>query len=151
MIGSDLGPYHILGKLGEGGMGEVYRARDPRLDREVAIKVLPASLATDSLSLARFEREAMSIAKLSHPNILAIHEFGRHDDIVFVVTELVTGETLRARLERGPLPARRALGYAVQIARGMAAAHARGIIHRDLKPDNVMITADDHIRILDFG
>ena len=151
MIGRDLGPYHILAKLGEGGMGEVYRARDPRLDREVAIKVLPASLATDPLSLARFEREAMSIAKLSHPNILAIHEFGRHDGIVFVVTELVTGETLRAKLERGPLPARRALAYAAQIARGIAAAHARGIIHRDLKPDNVMITADDHVRILDFG
>ena len=151
MIGSDLGPYHILAKLGEGGMGEVYRARDPRLDREVAIKVLPASLATDAASLARFEREAMSIAKLSHPNILAIHEFGRHDGIVYVVTELVIGDTLRARLERGPLLVRRALAYAVQIARGMAAAHARGIIHRDLKPDNVMITGDDQVRILDFG
>ena len=151
MIGTNLGPYQIVAKLGEGGMGEVYRARDPRLDREVAIKVLPAGLATDAVSLARFEREAMSVAKLSHPNILAIHEFGRHEGIVFVVTELLTGETLRARLERGPLPARRALAYAVQIARGIAAAHARGIIHRDLKPDNVMITAEDQVRILDFG
>ena len=149
--GSRLGHYEIVGTLGEGGMGEVYRARDPRLDRDVAIKVLSASLALDPGALARFEREAMSVAKLSHPNILSIFEFGRAGDTAFVVTELVDGETLRARLAGGALSSRRAIGYALQIARGMAAAHGRGIVHRDLKPENVMITRDDQIKILDFG
>src|SRR5262249_27436990 len=132
-------------------MGEVYRARDPRLDRDVAIKVLSSDLATDPAALARFEREAMSVAKLSHPNILSIFEFGRDGGTTFVVTELVEGGTLRARLQGGALPSRRAVAYAVQIARGIAAAHARGVVHRDLKPENVMITADDHVKILDFG
>ena len=132
-------------------MGEVYRARDPRLDRDVAIKVLSASLAADHGALARFEREAMSVARLSHPNIVSIFEFAQDGSTAFVVTELVDGETLRARLQRGPLPTRRAVGYALQIARGIAAAHARGITHRDLKPENVMITRDDHVKILDFG
>jgi eukaryotic-like serine/threonine-protein kinase len=140
-----------VGGLGAGGMGEVYRARDPRLDREVAITVLSPTVATDPGALARFEREAMSIAKLSHPNILAIFEFGREADIAFVVTELVDGETLRTRLDAGAIPARKAIAYALQVARGMAAAHARGIVHRDLKPENVMITRDDHVKILDFG
>lgn len=149
--GIRLGQYEILSPIGAGGMGDVYRARDPRLDREVAIKVLSAELAMDAGALARFEREAMSVAKLSHPNILAIHEFGRDDGTAFVVTELVDGETLRARLEGGALPARRAVAYALQIARGIAAAHARGIVHRDLKPENVMITRDDQVKILDFG
>ena len=149
--GTRLGPYDILAPLGAGGMGEVYRARDPRLDREVAIKVLPAALAKDPDALARFEREAMTVAKLSHPNILAIHEFGRDDGTAFVVMELVPGETLRARLERGALPSRRAVAYALQIARGIAAAHARNIVHRDLKPENVMITLDDQVKVLDFG
>jgi Tol biopolymer transport system component len=149
--GSRLGAYEIVSALGAGGMGEVYRARDPRLDREVAIKVLSAALASDPVALARFEREAMSVAKLAHPNILSIFEFGHAGDNAFVVTELVDGETLRARLERGPLPPRRAIAYAQEIARGIAAAHARGIVHRDLKPENVMITRDDHIKILDFG
>ena len=149
--GTRLGPYDILAPLGAGGMGEVYRARDPRLDREVAIKVLPAALARDPDALARFEREAMTVAKLSHPNILAIHEFGRDDGTAFVVMELVPGETLRARLERGALPSRRAVAYALQIARGIAAAHARNIVHRDLKPENVMITLDDQVKVLDFG
>jgi eukaryotic-like serine/threonine-protein kinase len=149
--GARLGHYDILGPIGAGGMGEVYRARDPQLDREVAIKVLSASLALDPGALARFEREAMSVAKLSHPNILSIFEFGREGNTAFVVTELVDGETLRARLAGGALPARRAIGYALQIAQGMAAAHGRGIVHRDLKPENVMITRDDHIKILDFG
>ncbi len=151
MIGKSFGHYQVLGKLGEGGMGEVYRARDPRLDREVAIKVLSAALATDPDALARFEREAMSVAKLSHPNILAIFELAHEGSAAFVVTELVDGETLRARLEGGPLPARRAIAYALQIARGIAAAHGRGIVHRDLKPENVMITRDDQVKILDFG
>ncbi len=117
--GARLGHYEIQGALGAGGMGEVYRARDPRLDREVAIKVLGAALAADPAALARFEREAMSIAKLSHPNILAIFEFGHAAGTAFVVTELVDGETLRARLEHGPLPPRKAVAYALQIARGM--------------------------------
>jgi eukaryotic-like serine/threonine-protein kinase len=149
--GTRLGAFEIVSALGAGGMGEVYRARDPRLDREVAIKVLPARLATDPTALARFEREAMSVAKLSHPNILSIFEFARDADTAFVVMELVDGETLRARLEQGPVPPRRAVAYALQIARGIAAAHARGIVHRDLKPENVMITRDDHVKILDFG
>jgi serine/threonine protein kinase len=156
--GARLGPYEIQSALGAGGMGEVYRARDPRLDREVAIKVLGSALAADPEALARFEREALSIAKLSHPNILAIFEFGREPSAgpaqaatAFVVTELVDGETLRARLERGPLPPRKAVAYALQIARGMGAAHAGGIVHRDLKPDNVMITRGDQVKILNFG
>jgi Tol biopolymer transport system component len=149
--GSQLGHYLVLGKVGEGGMGEVYRARDRKLDREVAIKVLSSSLAMDPGALARFEREATSVAKLSHPNILSIFEFAQDGDTAFVVTELVDGETLRARIDAGPLPARRAVGYALQIARGIGAAHARGIVHRDLKPENVMITRDDQVKILDFG
>src|SRR5262245_46362921 len=125
-------------------MGDVYRARDPRLDREVAIKVLSPQFAADPTGLARVERAAMSVARLSHPNILSIFEFARDGDRAYVVTELVDGETLRTRLEGGaPLPVRRAVGYALQIARGIAAAHARGIVHRDLKPENVMITRDD--------
>src|SRR5262252_1620600 len=149
--GSRLGPYELLSSLGAGGMGEVYRARDPRLDREVAIKVLAPDLANDPAALARFEREATSVARLSHPNILSIYEFARDHGTAFVVMELVDGETLRARLEHGPIAARRAIVYALQIARGIAAAHARGIVHRDLKPENVMIARDDQIKILDFG
>jgi hypothetical protein len=151
MIGPTLGAYQILGKLGKGGMGEVYRALDPRLDRTVAIKVLPPHVAASPEARQRFEREAVSIAKLSHPNILSIFEFGLHGRTAFVVTELLDGETLRARLIGGSLPPRRAVAYALQIARGMAAAHARGIVHRDLKPENVMITRDDQVKILDFG
>ncbi len=156
--GARLGHYDIQGTLGAGGMGEVYRARDTRLERDVAIKVLGGALATDADALARFEREAMSIAKLSHPNILAIFEFGREPatgagpaGTAFVVTELVDGETLRARLEQGPLSPRKAIAYALQIARGMGAAHVAGLVHRDLKPENVMITRADQVKILDFG
>jgi eukaryotic-like serine/threonine-protein kinase len=149
--GFHLGQYEILSALGAGGMGEVYRARDPRLDRDVAIKVLSVSFATDPTALARFEREALSVAKLSHPNVLSIFEFAREGDTAFVVTELVDGMTLRARLEGKALPSRRAVAYALQIAKGIAAAHARGIVHRDLKPENVMITRDDQVKILDFG
>jgi Tol biopolymer transport system component len=149
--GTRLGNYEVLGPLGAGGMGEVYRSRDPRLHRDVAIKVLSPQLAGDPVALARFEREATSVARLSHPNILSIFEFVHERDTAFVVTELVDGETLRARLERGALPIRRAVAYALHIARGLAAAHARGIVHRDLKPENVMITRDDHLKILDFG
>ena len=155
--GERLGAYEIVAPLGSGGMGDVYKAHDRRLDRDVAIKVLSAQLAGDPDAVARFEREALSVAKLSHPNILAIYEFGRAAlpgsgrDVAFVVSELVDGDTLRARLADGPLQPRRATAYAQQIARGIAAAHARGIVHRDLKPENVMITRDDHVKILDFG
>jgi len=149
--GAQLGHYEILAGIGAGGMGEIYRARDPRLDREVAIKVIAPALSGDAGVLARFEREAMSVARLSHANILAIHEFGREAGTAFVVMELIDGETLRARLETGALPARRAVTYALQIARGVAAAHARGVAHRDLKPENVMITREDQVKILDFG
>ena len=149
--GTRLGGYEILGPLGAGGMGAVYRARDVRLDREVAIKVLAESLVADETALARFEREAISVAKLSHPNILSIFEFGRDAGTAFVAMELVDGETLRARLDGGPIPARKAATYALQIARGLGAAHARGIVHRDLKPENVMIGRDDQVKILDFG
>ena len=149
--GTRLGQYEILNSIGAGGMGEVYRAHDPRLDRIVAVKVLSEHLAVDADAMLRFEREAMSVAKLSHPNILTIFEFGRDGGRAFVVTELVEGETLRARLSAGPLAQRRTIAYALQLARGIAAAHARGIVHRDLKPENVMITQDDQVKILDFG
>jgi Tol biopolymer transport system component/serine/threonine protein kinase len=149
--GSRLGNYEIVAAVGAGGMGEVYRSRDPRLNRDVAIKVLAPQLASDPVAVGRFEREAMSVARLSHPNILSIFEFVHDHETPFVVTEFVEGDTLRVRLEGGPLPARRAVAYALQIARGMAAAHARGIVHRDLKPENVMVTHDDRVKILDFG
>ena len=154
-----LGPYEIVAPLGAGGMGEVYRARDTKLDRDVAIKVLPDALAMDPLALGRFEREAKAVAALSHPNILAIHDFGTSPGgagvavgaIVYAVTELLEGETLRARLEHGPLPPRKALDVAVQIAHGLAAAHEKGIVHRDVKPENVFVTSDGRVKILDFG
>jgi serine/threonine protein kinase/tetratricopeptide (TPR) repeat protein len=149
--GSRLGPYEILSPLGAGGMGEVYRARDSRLDRDVAVKVLPQSLVTEAEALARFEREAKAVAALSHPNILAIHDFGREGGVAYAVMELLEGETLRERLDGGPIPQRKALDYALQIAQGLAAAHDRGIIHRDLKPQNVFVTRDGLVKILDFG
>jgi Tol biopolymer transport system component len=155
--GTRLGSYEVNAPLGSGGMGDVYRAHDTRLDRDVAIKLLSSQLADDPGAIARFEREALSVAKLSHPNIVAIYEFGRAplpgaaQDITYVATELVDGETLRSRLAHGPLQPRRAAVYAQQIARGIAAAHARGLVHRDLKPENVMITRDDQVKILDFG
>ena len=149
--GSRLGPYEILSPLGAGGMGEVYRARDARLDREVAVKVLPQFSADNAEALARFEREARAVAALSHPNILAIHDFGRDGNVTYSVTELLEGETLRERLEASAIPPRKALDYADQILRGLAAAHDRGIVHRDLKPDNVFLTRDGIVKILDFG
>jgi serine/threonine-protein kinase len=132
-------------------MGEVYRAKDPRLGREVAVKVLPSPLASDSDALARFEREARAVAALSHPNILAIHDFGAHEGIAYAVTELLEGQTLRERLVAGPLSPRKAVEYGVQAARGLAAAHDRGIVHRDLKPENLFVTHDGRVKILDFG
>ena len=149
--GSRLGVYEILGPLGAGGMGEVYRARDSRLRRDVAIKVLPAAFATDPDRLARFEQEARAAAALNHPNILAVHDLGQHDGAPFIVTELLEGQSLRETLQGGPVAPRKAIAYGAAIAQGLAAAHDRGIVHRDLKPDNVFITADGRVKILDFG
>jgi Tol biopolymer transport system component len=149
--GTKLGSYEVIGPLGAGGMGEVYRARDAKLDRDVAIKVLPERLASDSAALARFEREAKTVAALSHPNLLGIYDFGRHEGMTYAVTELLAGETLRDRLSAGAIPRRKAIEYALQIARGLAAAHEHGVAHRDLKPENVFITNDGRVKILDFG
>lgn len=149
--GSLLGPYHILAPLGAGGMGEVYRAHDTRLHREVAIKILPASLAADPASLARFEREAQAVAALSHPNILSIHDAGHANGVAYAVAELLEGRNLREALADGPLPPRKALEIALQIAHGLAAAHEKGIVHRDLKPENIFVTSDGRVKILDFG
>ena len=149
--GQRIGSYEILSPLGVGGMGEVYRARDTKLDRDVALKVLPAHLADDPAVLERFEREAKAIAALSHPNILSIFDFGISDGVVYAVTELLEGETLRARLSAGALPARKAVEYGVAMAQGLAAAHEKGIVHRDLKPENVIVTRDGRVKLLDFG
>ena len=150
--GTRVGPYEVIAPLGAGGMGEVYRARDTRLLRDVALKVLPATLAHDEDRLRRFEVEARAASLLNHPNILAVHDVGRFDGAPFVVSELLEGESLRQRLQGGGgLAAHRSLDYAVQIANGLAAAHERGIIHRDLKPENVFVTRDGHVKILDFG
>jgi serine/threonine protein kinase len=149
--GTQLGPYEVNAPLGAGGMGEVYRARDARLDRDVAIKVLPEAVARDPHRLARFEREAKAVAKLSHSNILEIFDFGREGDVTYAVTELLSGDTLRAQLQSGRLPVRKAIEYASQVSDGLAAAHDKGIIHRDLKPENIFITRHGRIKILDFG
>lgn len=149
--GIRFGPYEIVAPIGAGGMGEVYRARDARLERDVAVKVLPAHLADDAVALARFEREARAIAALSHPNILGIFDVGREGSTAYVVTELLEGETLRERLAAGALPPRKAAACAAQIANGLAAAHEKGIVHRDLKPENVFVTRDGRVKILDFG
>ncbi len=148
--GARLGPYEVIGPLGAGGMGEVYRARDTRLGREVAIKVLPAALASDPERLKRFEREARSASALNHPNIVTIYDIGSADSVSYIAMELVNGQPLRALLE-GPLPVRRLLQISAQVAEGLAKAHAAGIVHRDLKPENVMVTEDGLIKILDFG
>jgi len=149
--GTRLGTYEIISPLGAGGMGEVYRARDAKLNRDVAIKVLPELLAKDPAALARFEREAHAVAALSHPNILAIFDFGTQGGSTYAVTELLEGSTLRMRLADGALPVRKAVDFGVHIVRGIAAAHERGIVHRDLKPENIFITNDGVVKILDFG
>ncbi|MEP6767602.1 MAG: protein kinase [Acidobacteriota bacterium] len=150
--GSRLGPYEILAPLGAGGMGEVYRAKDPRLEREVAIKVLPQSFAADPDRLRRFEQEARSAGSLNHPNITAVYDVGTAEDgSPYVVSELLEGETLRAALAAGSLPPRKAGALALQIAQGLSAAHSRGIVHRDLKPENLFVTSDGRAKILDFG
>src|SRR5580765_135330 len=132
-------------------MGEVYRARDTRLGREVAIKVLPAEISSDAERLARFEREARSASALNHPNIVTVHDVGRSDATSYIAMELVEGKTLRELLAAGPLPVRRAVGIAAQVADGLAKAHAAGIVHRDLKPENLMVSSDGFVKILDFG
>ena len=149
--GTRLGRYEIRSKLGAGGMGEVYRARDEKLNRDVAIKILPATLSENGDRLHRFEQEAQAAGALNHPNILAIYDVGTNAGAPYVVSELLEGETLRQRIEHGPLSPRKAIEYGTQVARGLAAAHAKGIVHRDLKPDNLFITKDDHVKILDFG
>ncbi|MGE0360718.1 MAG: protein kinase [Vicinamibacterales bacterium] len=149
--GSSFGPYRIVAPLGAGGMGEVYRAHDPRLGRDVAVKLLPDAAGGAPAAIERLKREARAVAALSHPGIVTIHDIGEQDGRVYVVSELLDGETLRQRLSRGPLPLREALDIAAAIARALAAAHGRGIVHRDLKPENVMVTAGGEVKLLDFG
>jgi len=149
--GTILGQYEIRSPLGAGGMGEVYRAHDTRLDRDVAIKVLPEYLTSDPERLRRFEQEARATAALNHPNILAVHQMATEGGVSYLVEELLDGETLRERLRRGPIPLRKAIDHSVQIAHGLAAAHDRGVVHRDLKPENLFVTKEGRVKILDFG
>ena len=138
--GARLDPYEILAPIGAGGMGEVYRARDPRIGREVAIKVLPPAFSRDPDRLRRFEQEVRAVGALNHPNILTIYDVGSHDGSPYIVSELLEGETLRQRITGGALPQRKAVDYALQTAHGLAAAHQKGIVHRDLKPENLFLT-----------
>ena len=149
--GTRLGPYEIVAPIGAGGMGEVYRALDPRIGRDVAIKVLPASFSSDSERLRRFEQEARATGALNHPNILSIYDVGKDDGSPYLVCELLEGQTLREKLRGAAVPQRKAIEYALQIAQGLAAAHNKGIIHRDLKPENLFVTTDGRVKILDFG
>ena len=149
--GARLGPYEVVGPLGAGGMGEVYRARDTRLRRDVAVKVLPEAFLRDPDRLRRFEQEALAASALNHPNILTIHDIGSEAGAPYVVSELLEGQTLREALSKGPLSADKAVEFGVQIANGMAAAHEKGIVHRDLKPENIFVTRDGLVKILDFG
>jgi len=149
--GDTLGAYKVLDLVGRGGMGEVYRARDTRLKRDVAIKVLPRAFAADRERLRRFEQEARSAAVLNHPNIISVHDMGTADGSPYIVSELLQGQSLREVLRKWPIPARKVLDYAIQAARGLAAAHDIGIVHRDLKPENLFITKDGRLKILDFG
>jgi eukaryotic-like serine/threonine-protein kinase len=150
-VGERLGPYEIIAQIGAGGMGEVYKARDTRLNRDIAVKVLPEHLAKDPEALARFEREAKAVAALSHPNILVLYDVGSAGSVHYAVTELLEGETLRDRLRRGPLAWRKATELGSAIAEGLAAAHAKGIVHQDIKPGNIFLTSDGRVKILDFG
>src|ERR1017187_3912543 len=149
--GIKLGPYEILSPLGAGGMGEVYRARDTRLGRDVAIKVLPDEVAKDAHALSRFEHEAKAVAALSHPNILALYDVGESGGVHYAVTELLEGETLRSALARGLLPRKRVLDITTQVTDALAAAHEKGIVHRDVKPENIFLTKDGRTKLLDFG
>jgi len=149
--GSRIGPYEVDSLIASGGMGDVYRARDTRLDREVALKVLAAHVTVDAERLARFAQEARTTALLNHPNIVVVYDVGSDQGVPYVVSELLRGETLRARMKGGALPVRVAVGYAAEIARGLFAAHHLGVVHRDLKPENIFITDDERVKILDFG
>src|SRR5262245_27169077 len=149
--GTRIGPYELVSWLGAGGMGEVYRARDPRLARDVAIKVIARTFAADAHRVSRFEQEARAAGQLNHPNILAVYDIGVQSGTPYIVAELLGGESLRSRLEGGSLPVRKAVAYARQTAAGLAAAHDKGIVHRDVKPDNLFITNDGRVKILDFG
>src|ERR1043165_554319 len=151
MIGQRLGAYEIVAKLGEGGMGEVYRARDTRLDRDVAIKALPSQFASDPERLARFDREAKVLASLNHPHIAGIHGLEESSGAKYLVLEYIEGESLADRLTKGRLPLDEALGIARQMCDALEAAHEKGIIHRDLKPANIMLTDTGHVKVLDFG
>lgn len=150
-VGTKIGPYEIVAPVGAGGMGEVYRALDPRLNRSVAIKVLQRRFSSDQQRLRRFEQEASAAAALNHPNVLAVYDIGQHDGVPYIVSELLEGETLRERLQAGPVPVPKGVDYALQTCRGLSAAHSQGIVHRDLKPENIFVTRDGHIKILDFG
>src|SRR5262252_1926083 len=149
--GTTLGPYQIQASLAAGGMGEVYRAKDPRLDRVVAIKILSGLVAADLEGLRRFEQEAKAVAALNHPNILSVHDIGTEHGVHYIVTELLDGQTLRQKLSDGSAGLRRAADYGLQIAQGLAAAHEKGVVHRDLKPENLFVTQDGRVKILDFG
>src|SRR5437764_881512 len=151
LVNQTISQYKVLSLLGEGGMGEVYRARDTKLGRDVAIKVLPAAFSADAERLRRFEQEAQAAGALNHPNILVIFHIGTHDGAPYIVSELLEGEELRDRLDQGQLPLRKVIDYAQQIVSGLAAAHEKGIVHRDLKPENLFITRDERVKILDFG
>ena len=151
VTGSRLGPYEVVAPIGHGGMGEVFRARDTRLGRDVALKVLPEAAHGDAERFQRFEREARAAGALNHPNVVVLYDVGSQDGAPYLVSELLEGETLRERLLRGPLSPQHAVEIAVQVARGLGAAHEKGIVHRDLKPENVFLTADGHAKILDFG
>src|SRR5689334_4508231 len=148
--GTRLGPYEILSPVGAGGMGEVYRARDTRLERTVAIKILPTQFTADPVSKQRFEREAKTISSLNHPHICALHDVGSQDGIDYLVMECVEGETLAKRLEKGPLPLEQVLKYGMQVADALDKAHRSGVVHRDLKPGNIMLTSTG-AKLLDFG
>src|SRR5262245_6619003 len=151
VAGTKLGPYELLAPLGAGGMSEVYRARDMRLGRDVAVKVLPSSFSSDAERLHRFQQEACAAGALNHPNILSIYDTGAHDGSPYVVSELLEGQTLRQRMSGTTVPQRKAVDYALQMAHGLAAAHEKGIVHRDLKPENLFLTSDGRLKILDFG
>ena len=149
--GSRVGPYQVLGLIGAGGMGEVFRARDTRLGRDVALKVLPETFSGNADRLRRFEQEARAAGSLNHPNVLAVYDVGTHEDTIYLVSELLEGQTLRDRIGSRAAPSRKAVDVAAQIAQGLAAAHDKGIVHRDLKPENLFVTRDGRVKILDFG
>ena len=150
-VPSQVGPFQITALLGAGGMGEVYRARDTRLDRDVAIKIVGERFASDEARIRRFLKEAQAVGQLQHANVLSVYDVGLHDGSPYLVSELLEGESLQRRISRGPISQGRAIHYARQIAEGLAAAHAKGIVHRDVKPANLFIRDDDCITILDFG